>query len=159
MASTAEAKPAIDSRAPASFDLVDHPALSAPVSASVSGAGAAQHVPLAISPVTPPVPPQSQLPPVDYLPAQAQKYPSDARPAYSTTQSDRAVHIRAERPEEVRHVVQNSDTLEKLAKRYLGSEERALEIFDLNRNVLDNPHLLPIDAELRIPPDARQTND
>jgi nucleoid-associated protein YgaU len=56
-------------------------------------------------------------------------------------------------------VVQNSDTLEKLAKRYLGDEDRAMEIFDLNRDVLDNPHLLPIHAELRIPADAQVSLD
>ncbi len=49
------------------------------------------------------------------------------------------------------HVVHNGDTLERLAKRYLGSESRALEIFDFNRDVLSNPHLLPIGAELRLP--------
>lgn len=50
-----------------------------------------------------------------------------------------------------KHVVHNGDTLERLAKRYLGNESRALEIFDLNRDVLTNPHLLPIGAELRLP--------
>jgi nucleoid-associated protein YgaU len=56
-------------------------------------------------------------------------------------------------PIEVMHIVRNSDTLEKLAKRYLGDGGRALEIFDLNRDRLENPHLLPIGAELRIPVD------
>ena len=151
MASTAETENAADSRAQTSFDLANHPAL---VAARTSTA-----VSPMLSPVTPPVPPKVQSPPVDYRPAQVQKYPIDARPAYSTTDSNRPMHAREERPEEVRHVVQNSDTLEKLAKRYLGSEDRALEIFDLNRDVLDNPHLLPIDAELRIPADARKTID
>jgi nucleoid-associated protein YgaU len=49
------------------------------------------------------------------------------------------------------HVVHRGDSLDRLAKRYLGDEARALEIFDLNRDVLENPHLLPIGAELRIP--------
>jgi nucleoid-associated protein YgaU len=49
------------------------------------------------------------------------------------------------------HVVHRGDSLDRLAKRYLGNEARALEIFDLNRDVLENPHLLPIGAELRIP--------
>ncbi|HMO86713.1 MAG TPA: LysM peptidoglycan-binding domain-containing protein, partial [Lacipirellulaceae bacterium] len=49
------------------------------------------------------------------------------------------------------HVVHNGDTLERLAERYLGDRARALEIFDLNRDVLENPHLLPIGAELRLP--------
>ena len=54
-------------------------------------------------------------------------------------------------PEERIHVVHNGDTLEKLAERYLGSPLRAGEIFDLNRDRLKNPHVLPIGAELRIP--------
>jgi len=54
-------------------------------------------------------------------------------------------------PEERIHVVHQGDSLERLAKRYLSDEGRALEIFDLNRGVLDNPHLLPIGAELHIP--------
>jgi nucleoid-associated protein YgaU len=54
------------------------------------------------------------------------------------------------------HVVHNGDTLERLAKSYLGNEGRALEIFDRNRDVLTNPHLLPIGAELRIPGAAEQ---
>ena len=54
-------------------------------------------------------------------------------------------------PEERTHEIQNGDTLAKLAKYYLGDAGRALEIFDLNRDKLANPHLLPIGAELRIP--------
>lgn len=73
----------------------------------------------------------------------------DARPAYATSRpvpsEDSAW------PEEVVHIVRNGDTLEKLAQRYLGDEGRALELFDLNREQLANPHLLPIGAELRIP--------
>jgi nucleoid-associated protein YgaU len=52
------------------------------------------------------------------------------------------------------HVVHNGDTLERLAERYLSDGARALELFDLNRDVLENPHLLPIGAELRVPPAA-----
>lgn len=49
------------------------------------------------------------------------------------------------------HIVHPGDSLERLAKRYLGDEGRAIELFDHNRQVLENPHLLPIGAELRIP--------
>ncbi|HEX6963639.1 MAG TPA: LysM peptidoglycan-binding domain-containing protein [Lacipirellula sp.] len=49
------------------------------------------------------------------------------------------------------HVVHEGDSLNRLAKRYLGDDARALEIFDLNREVLDNPHLLPLGTELKIP--------
>lgn len=61
----------------------------------------------------------------------------------------------AEAPAERIHIVHNGDSLERLAKRYLGDESRALEIFDLNRDTLENPHLLPIGAELRLPPRSR----
>jgi nucleoid-associated protein YgaU len=49
------------------------------------------------------------------------------------------------------HVIHNGDTLERLAERYLTDGARALELFDLNRDVLENPHLLPLGVELRIP--------
>lgn len=42
--------------------------------------------------------------------------------------------------------------------RYLGDEARALEIFDLNRDVLDNPHVLRIGVELRIPVTERTSD-
>ncbi len=50
------------------------------------------------------------------------------------------------------HIVSDGDTLERLAERYLRDSGRALEIFDLNRDRLTNPHLLQIGVELRIPP-------
>lgn len=147
----------------ATFDLANHPAL------------AASMTPRSESPVTPPVPPANQLsmleqrvltpsveaPPSSTVPSspKAPKLPSGPRPAYSTVERDQVFDASEQRPREIRHVVQNSDTLEKLAKRYLGDEGRALEIFDLNRDVLDNPHLLPINAELRIPADAKVNLD
>lgn len=50
------------------------------------------------------------------------------------------------------YVIHNGDTLERIAARRLGDERRALEIFDLNRDVLTNPYLLPLGAELQLPP-------
>lgn len=49
------------------------------------------------------------------------------------------------------HVIHAGDSLERLAQRYLGDQGRAVEIFDLNRQVLENPHILPIGTELKIP--------
>lgn len=75
---------------------------------------------------------------------------SATAPAYETAAS--AVNLANEPwPAELVHVVANGDTLEKLAERYLSNAGRALEIFDLNRDQLSNPHLLPIGVELRIP--------
>ena len=56
------------------------------------------------------------------------------------------------------HRIVDGDTLATLAQRYLGSSARAQEIFDANRNVLSDPKLLPIGAELKIPPtDSRRS--
>ena len=53
------------------------------------------------------------------------------------------------------HRVRDGDTLSMLAADYLGSSQRYLEIFEANREILKNPDLLPIGAELKIPsPDA-----
>ncbi|MEX0979006.1 MAG: tail protein X [Pirellulales bacterium] len=51
-----------------------------------------------------------------------------------------------------RHVVVDGDTLTTLAVRYLGRAEAYQEIFELNRDLLASPDLLPIGAELKIPP-------
>jgi nucleoid-associated protein YgaU len=49
------------------------------------------------------------------------------------------------------HKIVDGDTLNALAERYLGSSGRAIEIFEANRNVLNDPELLPIGVELKIP--------
>lgn len=49
------------------------------------------------------------------------------------------------------HKLADGDTLMQLAQRYLGSPDRWRELFDFNRDVLSDPELLPIGAELRIP--------
>lgn len=50
------------------------------------------------------------------------------------------------------HQIVDGDTLSKLAAQYLGSAERYREIYELNREVLTNPDLLPIGKVLKIPP-------
>jgi nucleoid-associated protein YgaU len=55
-------------------------------------------------------------------------------------------------PLRLTHKITDGDTLSKLAERYLGRGERYLEIYDLNRDVLANPDLLPIGVLLKIPP-------
>lgn len=50
-----------------------------------------------------------------------------------------------------RHVVTDGDTLETLAARYLGDASRAGELFDLNRDRLDQPDVLPIGMVLLAP--------
>lgn len=50
------------------------------------------------------------------------------------------------------HRIVDGDTLGKIAERYLGAANRAGEIFAANRDVLNDPDLLPIGVELKIPP-------
>jgi nucleoid-associated protein YgaU len=59
----------------------------------------------------------------------------------------------AARPDESarRHKIVDGDTLGGLAEKYLGTADRALEIYEANREVLPGPELLPIGAELEIP--------
>jgi len=134
MASTAENI----SRAPSrtGFDLENHAALVSQPSDGPSPRTASQEQ----SPVTPKV---------------AAGETRTARPAYSTNPAYSTSQVASTNdvawPEEIVHIVHNGDTLEKLAERYLGDASRALELFDLNRDQLANPHLLPIGAELRIP--------
>ena len=77
--------------------------------------------------------------------------PTDSRPAYSVADREKSPPLSGDWPQEVLHVVRNGDTLEGLAERYLDDPGRGLEIFDLNRDQLSNPYLLPIGVELRIP--------
>lgn len=56
------------------------------------------------------------------------------------------------------HVVSDGDSLAKIAQRYLGDASLAEQIYEMNRDVLDSPDLLPIGAELRIPA-ARGVSD
>jgi nucleoid-associated protein YgaU len=56
-----------------------------------------------------------------------------------------------ENPEPRTHIVVDGDSLERLASRYLSDPNRSREIYELNRDVLTAPDLLPIGAELKIP--------
>jgi hypothetical protein len=47
--------------------------------------------------------------------------------------------------------------LARLAARYLDDPHRANEIFELNREVLSDPELLPIGTELTLPPRSGST--
>jgi nucleoid-associated protein YgaU len=91
------------------------------------------HTPASLETPTPPIDDGSSGRPV---------YASVVAPTDSVTDADPGYRI---------HVIHDGDTLERLAKRYLNDGSRALELFDLNRDVLDNPNLLEIGVELRIP--------
>ena len=49
------------------------------------------------------------------------------------------------------HKIEDGDTLEQMAARYLGDPARADEIFELNQNILTSKEELPIGLILRIP--------
>ena len=50
------------------------------------------------------------------------------------------------------HTVRDGDTLESLARLYLGSPARSWEIYELNRQLIVQEEVLPIGVDLRIPP-------
>ena len=55
-------------------------------------------------------------------------------------------------PRVTQHRIVDGDTLASLAARYLGDAQRADELFEANRGVLEHPDLLPIGELLAIPP-------
>lgn len=56
------------------------------------------------------------------------------------------------RAQPCRHRIVDGDSLENLADRYLGAAALAIEIYQANRSLLPDPHLLPIGVEITIPP-------
>ena len=52
------------------------------------------------------------------------------------------------------YTVRSGDNLSKIAERELGSSQRYLELFRLNRDVLDNPDDLTLGMKLKIPRSA-----
>jgi nucleoid-associated protein YgaU len=88
--------------------------------------------------------------PQELPPPLAAKYPESNAPASASW--GRSMEKMLPLPETATtHRVVDGDTLDGLAQRYLGSPARAQELFDANRDVLSDPRLLPIGAELKIP--------
>jgi nucleoid-associated protein YgaU len=93
-------------------------------------------------------------------PLPADSYPETNRPASSQwgVSMDMMLPATARGDDTARsHKIVDGDTLPALAERYLGSAARANEIFNANRDVLANPELLPIGAELKIPSRGSQS--
>ena len=90
------------------------------------------------------------------LPPQlAESYPETGRAGSARwgVSMDMLLPVASPRDDSARvHKVVDGDTLAALAERYLGSAARAGEIFEANRDVLHDPELLPIGAELKMPP-------
>jgi LysM repeat protein len=57
------------------------------------------------------------------------------------------------------HTIVNGDTLERLARRYLGSSKWANALLQSNRNVIRDPTRLPLGLKIRIPPLAELKSD
>jgi nucleoid-associated protein YgaU len=127
----------------------------APIPATNVGLTAGVGLPTSVAPLTAAQAPSTAVtsdpvgPPggIQALPTLPAANASGGRPVYMT---DATTNEAPASPYEI-HVVHEGDSLERLAERYLADGGRSLELFDLNRDVLDNPHLLPIGAELKIP--------
>ena len=88
-------------------------------------------------------------------PVLVEDYPGRGLPGTSRWGTSMGMNLpKASRSKETerRHKVVDGDSLKSLAKQYLDSADRYLEIFEANRDVLPSPQILPIGAELKIPP-------
>lgn len=65
---------------------------------------------------------------------------------------------KSEEPPLEDYALQRDDTLSKLAKARLGDAKRWKELYDLNRDRIDNPHFLAIGTVLRLPAALRPTD-
>jgi nucleoid-associated protein YgaU len=60
--------------------------------------------------------------------------------------------IRAERSDIFGvHTVSAGETLSKISKTYLGEANRYMEIFNLNKDILNNPDMIKVGQKLKIP--------
>lgn len=112
---------------------------------------------LPADPVVPVAPvikrPLRVIKPLDQLPSPpplAPNYPEQSRPASSRWGTSMEMMLSTKETARTHRIV-DGDTLAALAQRYLGSAEDAQRLFDANRDVLSDPRLLPIGAELKIP--------
>jgi len=49
------------------------------------------------------------------------------------------------------YTVKSGDTLSKIAKWHLGDARRYMDIFNLNKDILDNPDLIKVGQKLKLP--------
>jgi hypothetical protein len=93
-------------------------------------------------------------------PSLPRDFPQSDCPVCSPWGASMDMRLRGDAPAEETartHTVVDGDTLAALADRYLGSSAWAGEIYEANRDVLRDPELLPIGAELKLPPRVRQS--
>lgn len=110
--------------------------------------------------VTQPAPVPHALPPAsldthDPPPRLARSYPELPLRPGSHQETARGIGLLGptyEPPQQRTHTIVDGDTLPALAERYLGSVDRAPDLFAANRYLLTDPEVLPIGAKLEIPP-------
>lgn len=87
------------------------------------------------------------------LPEHKHDVPDRAAPTYRRT-----AHTH-DQPQPLIHRIVDGDSLTELSQRYLGTSERFLEIYEINRDRLASPHILPIGTEIVIPTRRDKTTD
>ena len=103
---------------------------------------------------------RTEVPPPREPPRKAPpREPLFSRPPADPATVPAAAASRVHRPELERepvvrmHRIVDGDTLRRLSETYLGNGSRELEIFELNRDVLLRPDLLPLGQKIKIPPE------
>jgi nucleoid-associated protein YgaU len=135
-----------------SRDQVAGPAHGDPPTARIEASAAESH-PLGLGGRSP-----ARLPRIDSAqppPRVARSYPDSDRHTTLPRRSSTGCTSPGSRPSNPAprtHKIVDGDTLEALARRYLGDASRWTEIYEANRHVLPSPDLLPIGAELKLPP-------
>jgi nucleoid-associated protein YgaU len=91
-------------------------------------------------------------PPSDSAVSNAQREKASLGGLQSVANGDENEHPLADlnEPDKI-HKIIDGDTLAKLAQRYWGRADRYVDLYSYNRDVLSDPDVLPIGAELRIP--------
>jgi phage tail protein X len=101
------------------------------------------------------VPARASLDATEPPPLLARSYPESPETATSRWGTSMAFGLAGAETEalhERTHKIVDGDTLAKLAQRFLGSADRAREIYEANKYLLPGPEILPIGVELTIPP-------
>ena len=96
-----------------------------------------------------PQPRAEELPRLSPPPTMARSFPANSPVG---RQSSRLLEANQRRTLQRTHKVQDGDTLETLAQRYLGDRSRWHEIYEANREKIPQPGLLPLATRLVIPP-------
>lgn len=95
--------------------------------------------------------PQAEMPPLPQLTTTTNRQPLDEPPVVNAPRETAPLETVEETENELVHTIRDGDSLEKLAKWYLGDVDRAQEIFEMNRDVLSDPMLLPIGTRVQLP--------